>query len=86
MIFINAFQIPRKQPVEKPARAIERRVIEMEKKNLTYTLLDDSESDGEPPPEKEQGKKSKTKGNKRKHIRQKQEERDSSSEEDIQKR
>ncbi|XP_046895351.1 pre-mRNA-splicing factor ATP-dependent RNA helicase DHX16 isoform X2 [Hypomesus transpacificus] len=80
-------KIPRKQPVEKPARAIERQVIEMEKKNLTYTLLEDSESDGEPPTEKEKekGKKSKNKGNKRKHIRQKQEERDSSSEEDIQK-
>uniref|UniRef100_A0A8C7S7W0 RNA helicase n=1 Tax=Oncorhynchus mykiss TaxID=8022 RepID=A0A8C7S7W0_ONCMY len=40
-------KIPRKQVVEKPARAIERRVMEIERKNRNYTLLSDSESDGE---------------------------------------
>ncbi|KAM6994733.1 pre-mRNA-splicing factor ATP-dependent RNA helicase DHX16 isoform 2-T2 [Tautogolabrus adspersus] len=65
-------KIPRKQVVEKPARAMEREAIEMDRKNRTYTLLEDSDSDGEEVKEKQKGKKKdKDKGNKRKHIRQK---------------
>lgn len=83
-----SFQAPKKHVVEKPARAIERQVIEMERRNRTYTLLEDSESDGETV--KERGKEKKTKdrdkGKKRKHLRQKREESPSSSEEDKKKR
>ncbi|KAF3839509.1 hypothetical protein F7725_018226 [Dissostichus mawsoni] len=79
-------KIPRKQVVEKPARAMEREAIEMDKKNRTYTLLEDSDSDGEVVVEKQKGKKkSKDKGNRRKHIRQKKES-ESSSEEEAPKR
>uniref|UniRef100_A0A8C6TIN9 RNA helicase n=1 Tax=Neogobius melanostomus TaxID=47308 RepID=A0A8C6TIN9_9GOBI len=39
-------KIPQKVVVEKPARALEREALEMQKKNQTYTLLDDSDSDG----------------------------------------
>lgn len=84
MTFVYVFQIPRKQVVEKPARAIERHVMEIERKNRTYTLLSDSESDGEAVREREK-KKSKGRGDKRKHLR-KREESQSSSEEETPKR
>ncbi|XP_051262346.1 pre-mRNA-splicing factor ATP-dependent RNA helicase DHX16 [Dicentrarchus labrax] len=77
-------KIPRKQVVEKPARAMEREAIEMDRRNRTYTLLDDSESDGESVREKQKGKKKskdKDRGNKRKHIRQKKESESSSEDE-----
>ncbi|XP_023141971.2 pre-mRNA-splicing factor ATP-dependent RNA helicase DHX16 [Amphiprion ocellaris] len=67
-------KIPRKQIVEKPSRAIERQAIEMERKNRTYTLLEDSEDDEDTVREKQKGKKKskdKERGNKRKHLRQK---------------
>ncbi|KAM3872744.1 pre-mRNA-splicing factor ATP-dependent RNA helicase DHX16 isoform 3-T3 [Diretmus argenteus] len=76
-------KIPRKQVVEKPARAIERQAIEMDRKNRTYTLLEDSDGDGDTVSEKERGKK-KTKDkdrDKRKHIRRKKESESSSEEE-----
>lgn len=77
-------QIPRKQVVEKASRALEREAIEMDKKNRTYTLLEDSESDGDSAVEKyKQKSKSKDKVTKRKHIRQK---KDSSSEDEAPKR
>nr|XP_055053012.1 pre-mRNA-splicing factor ATP-dependent RNA helicase DHX16 isoform X1 [Misgurnus anguillicaudatus] len=79
---------PKKHVVENPSRAIERHVMEMERKNKTYTLLDDSDSDGETTL-REQGKEKKSKdrdkGKKRKNIRQKQEESPSSDEEDTKK-
>ncbi|KAM7421405.1 hypothetical protein PAMA_015503 [Pampus argenteus] len=76
-------KIPRKQVVEKPARAIEREAIEMDRKNRTYTLLEDSDSDGDAVRDKQKGKKkSKDRGNKRKHIRQKKKS-ESSSEEEV---
>ncbi|XP_036931060.1 pre-mRNA-splicing factor ATP-dependent RNA helicase DHX16 [Acanthopagrus latus] len=81
-------KIPRKQVVEKPARAMEREAIEMDRRNRTYTLLEDSESDEDTVTEKQKGKKKskdKDKGNKRKHIRQKKES-ESSSEEEAPKR
>uniref|UniRef100_A0A8C4DDD4 RNA helicase n=1 Tax=Dicentrarchus labrax TaxID=13489 RepID=A0A8C4DDD4_DICLA len=81
-------KIPRKQVVEKPARAMEREAIEMDRRNRTYTLLDDSESDGESVREKQKGKKKskdKDRGNKRKHIRQKKESESSSEDEADQK-
>lgn len=84
MTLISVIQIPRKQVVEKPARAIERHVMEIERKNRTYTLLSDSESDGEAVREREK-KKSKGRGDKRKHLR-KREESQSSSEEETPKR
>ncbi|KAG9345245.1 hypothetical protein JZ751_009791 [Albula glossodonta] len=79
-------KIPRKQAVEKPARAREREVMEMERKNRTYTLLEDSESEGEIASQHvKEKKKDKDKGKKRKHLRQKREESPSSSEEEINK-
>lgn len=81
-------KIPRKQVVEKPARAMEREAIEMDRKNRTYTLLEDSDSDGDAVMEKQKGKKKskdKDRGNKRKHIRQKKES-ESSSEDEAPKR
>ncbi|XP_007238873.2 pre-mRNA-splicing factor ATP-dependent RNA helicase DHX16 [Astyanax mexicanus] len=79
-------KIPKKQVVEKPARAVERQAIEMDRKNRTYTLLEDSDSDGDTVKEKGKEKKSKDKdrGKKRKHLRQKQDD-GSSSEEDRKK-
>ncbi|XP_069571153.1 pre-mRNA-splicing factor ATP-dependent RNA helicase DHX16 [Brachyistius frenatus] len=67
-------KIPRKQVAEKPSRALEREAIEMDKKNRTYTLLEDSDGDEDAVTETQKGKKkskSKDRGNKRKHIRQK---------------
>ncbi|XP_034467437.1 pre-mRNA-splicing factor ATP-dependent RNA helicase DHX16 isoform X2 [Hippoglossus hippoglossus] len=75
-------KIPRKLVVEKPAREIERQAIEMDRKNRTYTLLEDSVSDEETVVEKQKGKKkSKDRGNKRKHIRKKKESESSSEDE-----
>lgn len=78
-------QVPRKQVVEKPIRAVEREILAMEKKNRTYTLLEDSDGELDVPVQKEKEtgrkKRSKDKGSKRKHIRQKQSE--SSSEDDA---
>uniref|UniRef100_A0A8C5BA42 DEAH (Asp-Glu-Ala-His) box polypeptide 16 n=1 Tax=Gadus morhua TaxID=8049 RepID=A0A8C5BA42_GADMO len=81
-------KLPRKVVVEKPIRALEREVVAMEKKNRTYTLLEDSDGEIDVPAEKETGrkKKSKEKGSKRKHIRQKKEESESSSEEEAPKK
>ncbi|XP_028985214.1 pre-mRNA-splicing factor ATP-dependent RNA helicase DHX16 [Betta splendens] len=75
-------KIPRKQVAEKPSRAIERQAIEMDRKNRTYTLLEDSESDGDTVKEKQKGKKtSRDRESKRKHIRQKKESESSSEDE-----
>ncbi|XP_077064089.1 pre-mRNA-splicing factor ATP-dependent RNA helicase DHX16 [Siphateles boraxobius] len=78
---------PKKHVAEKPARAIERQVMEIERKNRTYTLLEDSESDGETAGEigKEKKSKDRDKGKKRKNLRQKREESPSSSEEEKKK-
>lgn len=85
-VVILPFQAPKKQVVEKPARAVERHVMEIERKNRTYTLLEDSESDEETVREREKEKETKSKdrekGKKRKHLRQKQEDSPSSDEED----
>ncbi|XP_008279317.1 pre-mRNA-splicing factor ATP-dependent RNA helicase DHX16 [Stegastes partitus] len=81
-------KIPRKQVVEKPSRAIERQAIEMERKNRTYTLLEDSDDDEDAVAEKQKGKKKskdKDRGNKRKHLRQKKGS-ESSSEDEAPKR
>ncbi|XP_028254707.1 pre-mRNA-splicing factor ATP-dependent RNA helicase DHX16 [Parambassis ranga] len=67
-------KVPRTQPAEKPSRLMERQAIEMERKNQTYTLLEDSEDEEDAVREKQKGKKKskdKDRGNKRKHIRQK---------------
>ncbi|KAF7226515.1 pre-mRNA-splicing factor ATP-dependent RNA helicase DHX16 [Nothobranchius furzeri] len=78
-------KIPRQQAVEKPSKAIERQAIEMERKNRTYTLLEDSdsESDEVAAREKQKGKKKskeKDRGNQKRNIRQK---KDSSSEDET---
>uniref|UniRef100_A0A3Q1ETC8 RNA helicase n=1 Tax=Acanthochromis polyacanthus TaxID=80966 RepID=A0A3Q1ETC8_9TELE len=81
-------KIPRKQIVEKPSRAVERQAIEMERKNRTYTLLEDSEDDEDTAREKHKSKKKnkdKERGNKRKHLRQKKGS-ESSSEDEAPKR
>ncbi|XP_013884176.1 pre-mRNA-splicing factor ATP-dependent RNA helicase DHX16 [Austrofundulus limnaeus] len=81
-------KIPRQQAAEKPSRALERQALEMERKNRTYTLLEDSDSAEEADREKQKGKrksKGKERGNKKKHIRQKQAS-ESSSEEETSKR
>uniref|UniRef100_A0A1A8BMH9 Pre-mRNA-splicing factor ATP-dependent RNA helicase DHX16 n=1 Tax=Nothobranchius kadleci TaxID=1051664 RepID=A0A1A8BMH9_NOTKA len=78
-------KIPRQQAVEKPSKAIERQAIEMERKNRTYTLLEDSDSDSDEVAarEKQKGKKKsqeKDRGNQKRNIRQK---KDSSSEDET---
>ncbi|XP_037532031.1 pre-mRNA-splicing factor ATP-dependent RNA helicase DHX16 [Nematolebias whitei] len=81
-------KIPRRQAVEKPSRAMERQAIEMDRKNRTYTLLEDSDSCEEAVGEKQKGKKKskeKARGNKKKHIRQKKAS-ESSSEDEPSKR
>ncbi|XP_053743241.1 pre-mRNA-splicing factor ATP-dependent RNA helicase DHX16 [Synchiropus splendidus] len=79
-------RIPRKQVVEKPSRALERQAIEMDRKNRTYTLLEDSDSEDETLRERQKGKRKETeKRNKRKHLRQKKES-ESSSEEELPKK
>ncbi|XP_030637765.1 pre-mRNA-splicing factor ATP-dependent RNA helicase DHX16 isoform X2 [Chanos chanos] len=80
-------KVPKKQVVAKPSRAVEQQVIEMERKNRTYTLLEDSESDDGATREKTREKKSKEKSRdrKRKHLRQKRDESPSSSEEEMKK-
>ncbi|XP_059194859.1 pre-mRNA-splicing factor ATP-dependent RNA helicase DHX16 [Centropristis striata] len=81
-------KIPRKQVVEKPSRAMEREAIEMDRRNRTYTLLEDSDSAGDDVMEKQKGKKKskdKDRGSKRKHIRKKKES-ESSSEDEAPKR
>uniref|UniRef100_A0A8C6TAP8 RNA helicase n=1 Tax=Neogobius melanostomus TaxID=47308 RepID=A0A8C6TAP8_9GOBI len=84
-------KIPQKVVVEKPARALEREALEMQKKNQTYTLLDDSDSDGAGAAREAQTKKGnrdreteRDRGGKRRHIRQKKDS-ESSSEEEPQK-
>ncbi|XP_031610135.1 pre-mRNA-splicing factor ATP-dependent RNA helicase DHX16 [Oreochromis aureus] len=78
-------KVPHKQVVERPSRAVERQAIEMERKNRTYTLLEDSDdADEDAAREKQKGKKKskdKERGNKRKHIRQKKGSESSSEEE-----
>lgn len=69
--------------MEKPSRALERQVQDMERKNRTYTLLEDSDSDGVTQERgKEKKGREKVKGKKRKHLRQKQEDSSSSSEDE----
>uniref|UniRef100_A0A3B3WQZ8 RNA helicase n=1 Tax=Poecilia mexicana TaxID=48701 RepID=A0A3B3WQZ8_9TELE len=53
--------IPRQQVVEKPSKALERQAIEMDRKNRTYTLLEDSDSGEEVAADKQRGKKKKDK-------------------------
>ncbi|XP_066579606.1 pre-mRNA-splicing factor ATP-dependent RNA helicase DHX16 [Amia ocellicauda] len=85
-------KVPRKEVVERPIRAREREAIEMDRKNRTYTLLEESESEEET--EQATGKtrggagrdRGKEKGKKRKNLRQKREESSSSGEEDKSKK
>uniref|UniRef100_M4AFU2 Pre-mRNA-splicing factor ATP-dependent RNA helicase DHX16 n=1 Tax=Xiphophorus maculatus TaxID=8083 RepID=M4AFU2_XIPMA len=79
-------KIPRQQVIEKPSKALERQAIEMDRKNRTYTLLEDSDSGEEAAADKQRGKKKKDKdrGSKRKNIRQKASE--SSSDDETPKR
>ncbi|XP_014892384.1 pre-mRNA-splicing factor ATP-dependent RNA helicase DHX16 isoform X1 [Poecilia latipinna] len=78
-------KIPRQQVVEKPSKALERQAIEMDRKNRTYTLLEDSDSGEEVAADKQRGKKKKDKdkGSKRKNIRQKKASESSSDDEKL---
>ncbi|XP_053578026.1 pre-mRNA-splicing factor ATP-dependent RNA helicase DHX16 [Bombina bombina] len=70
-------KIPRKAPVERPARAAEREALAMQAKNRLYTLVEDSDEEEE---KKVQSKEDKRK---KKHLRKrKKEESDSESEEE----
>lgn len=81
-VFYCCVQIPRKLVVEKESRVAERQAIEMDRKNRTYTLLEDSDSDQGDVREKQKvKKKSKDKPNKRSHIRLKKESQSSSEDE-----
>ncbi|XP_028326650.1 pre-mRNA-splicing factor ATP-dependent RNA helicase DHX16 [Gouania willdenowi] len=63
-------KIPRQQQPEKPSRALERQAIEMERKNRTYTLLEDSDGEEEPAEEKQKRKKKSKEHRNKKNIRQ----------------
>ncbi|XP_069054383.1 pre-mRNA-splicing factor ATP-dependent RNA helicase DHX16 isoform X2 [Lepisosteus oculatus] len=85
-------KVPRRQVVEKPARAAERLALEMERKNRSYVLLEDSEGEGGGQEEEEARARrkgprggpegAKDRGRKRKHLRQKRQESSSSGEEE----
>ncbi|KAJ0000546.1 hypothetical protein NQD34_012388 [Periophthalmus magnuspinnatus] len=84
-------KIPQKVVVEKPARALERQALEMQRKNQTYTLLEDSDSDGGGAREtkskktKREREREKERGGKRRNIRQKKDS-ESSSEDELPKK
>ncbi|OCT66226.1 pre-mRNA-splicing factor ATP-dependent RNA helicase DHX16 [Xenopus laevis] len=65
-------RIPRKAPVERPARAAEREAMAMQEKNKSYTLLEDSEEEEKPNSRDEKRKK--------KHLRKRRKEESSDSE------
>ncbi|KAL4646823.1 putative pre-mRNA-splicing factor ATP-dependent RNA helicase DHX16 [Arapaima gigas] len=75
-------KIPRKKEEQRPTRVMERQVLEMEKKNRTYTLLEDSDSGGEEVIERSKVKRDKDRAKKRKHLRKKREESPSSSDDE----
>uniref|UniRef100_A0A8C5QM52 RNA helicase n=1 Tax=Leptobrachium leishanense TaxID=445787 RepID=A0A8C5QM52_9ANUR len=72
-------KIPRKAPVERPARAAEREALAMQEKNRLYALLEDSEEDEE----KERGGE---KQKKKKNLRKRRKEESSDSESDAARR
>ncbi|KAK7907500.1 hypothetical protein WMY93_016112 [Mugilogobius chulae] len=76
-------QIPQKAVVEKPSRALEREALAMQRKNQTYTLLEDSDSDGGGARETKtkKNKRDRDRGGKRRNIRQKKDSESSSEEE-----
>ncbi|XP_028656562.1 pre-mRNA-splicing factor ATP-dependent RNA helicase DHX16 [Erpetoichthys calabaricus] len=77
-------KIPRKQVIEKESRLAERKAIEMERKNKTYTLLeseDDSEEEKTIDKKKQMGKKER----KRKHLRKKQSSSEDSDDDSLKK-
>ncbi|XP_073454994.1 pre-mRNA-splicing factor ATP-dependent RNA helicase DHX16 [Aquarana catesbeiana] len=69
-------KLPHKAPVERPARAAEREALAMQKKNKSYTLLEDSDEDEA----KEESKYDKKK--RKKHLRKRRKEESSDSESD----
>ncbi|XP_077142099.1 pre-mRNA-splicing factor ATP-dependent RNA helicase DHX16-like isoform X1 [Ranitomeya variabilis] len=68
-------KLPRKTPVERPARAAEREALAMQQKNKSYALLEDSDEE-----EEKMAKKDKTR--KKKHLRKRKKEESSDSESD----
>ncbi|KAK7885945.1 hypothetical protein WMY93_025566 [Mugilogobius chulae] len=76
-------KIPQKAVVEKPSRALEREALAMQRKNQTYTLLEDSDSDGGGARETKtkKNKRDRDRGGKRRNIRQKKDSESSSEEE-----
>ncbi|XP_075692501.1 pre-mRNA-splicing factor ATP-dependent RNA helicase DHX16 [Rhinoderma darwinii] len=69
-------KLPRKAPVERPARAAEREALAMQKKNKSYTLLEDSDEEEEKVTSKDEKKR------KKKHLRKRKKEESSDSESD----
>ncbi|KAM8952383.1 pre-mRNA-splicing factor ATP-dependent RNA helicase DHX16 [Pelodytes ibericus] len=69
-------KLPRKTPVERPARAAEREALAMQEKNRLYTLLEDSEE------EEEKEDKRDLKRKKKKNLRKRKKEDSSDSESD----
>lgn len=52
-------KLPRKAPVERPARAAEREALAMQQKNQSYTLLEDSDEEEEKVASKDEKKRKK---------------------------
>lgn len=69
-------KLPRKAPVERPARAAEREALAMQQKNQSYTLLEDSDEEEEKVASKDEKKR------KKKHLRKRKKEESSDSEGD----
>ncbi len=64
-------KLPRRQPMEKPARALERQAILQQERNKTYKLLSDSEDDEPVFKQKSSGKRKTEKSDRsRKNLRQ----------------
>ncbi|MEE6512548.1 hypothetical protein FKM82_019605 [Ascaphus truei] len=73
-------KIPRKTPVERPARAAEREALAMQEKNRSYTLLEDSEEEEEEKGEGRENKRRRKKQHLRKRRKEEEEEEESDSE------
>ncbi|CAJ0924802.1 unnamed protein product [Ranitomeya imitator] len=69
-------KLPRKAPVERPARAAEREALAMQQKNKSYALLEDSDEEEEKMANKDEKKR------KKKHLRKRKKEESSDSESD----
>ncbi|XP_040260866.1 pre-mRNA-splicing factor ATP-dependent RNA helicase DHX16 isoform X1 [Bufo bufo] len=69
-------KLPRKAPVERPARAAEREALAMQQKNKSYTMLEESDEEEEKVTSRDEKK------GKKKHLRKRKKEESSDSEND----